>query len=329
MSAKSPEVRIVFFSDTHLGFDSPLHPRVRRRRRGIDFFDNYTRVTEFARVHKPDMVIHGGDLFYRNRIPDSLISKAFQPLLAIADSGIPIYLVPGNHERSEIRPTLFDVHPLIHIFNKPRTFKRIVGRTTVSLSGFPFCRENIRDKFQYLLEDTGWHRTPGSIRLLCMHQAVEGAAVGTQHYTFRYGSDVVRGSDIPHHVDAVLSGHIHRFQVLRRSLGGDMLPAPVMYPGATERTSFAERIEEKGFLTVQLSESGLTYQFRPLPTRRMYDIVVKDAGRTACILHSLDRHGIVRLSYPAGAAPNSAEIRSIAPPTMNVYVRTHSERYKH
>ncbi len=42
-------IRILFVSDTHLGFDLPRKPRVKRRRRGPDFFENFERALEPAR----------------------------------------------------------------------------------------------------------------------------------------------------------------------------------------------------------------------------------------------------------------------------------------
>ena len=51
-------IRIVFFSDTHLGFDYPVRgvrktrgvrKAGERRRRGADFFDNFERVLRYAR----------------------------------------------------------------------------------------------------------------------------------------------------------------------------------------------------------------------------------------------------------------------------------------
>ena len=67
------------------------------------------------------------------------------------------------------------------------------------------------------------------IRLLCLHQTVEGSRV--KGYTFRSGDDIIRGRDIPAGLAAVLCGHIHRSQVLTRDLAGKRLAAPVLLPG--------------------------------------------------------------------------------------------------
>jgi hypothetical protein len=36
-------IRTLLIADTHLGFDLPFRPRIKRRRRGPDFFANLSR----------------------------------------------------------------------------------------------------------------------------------------------------------------------------------------------------------------------------------------------------------------------------------------------
>jgi DNA repair exonuclease SbcCD nuclease subunit len=68
----------------------------------------------------------------------------------------------------------------------------------------------------------------------------------------------------------VLCGHIHRAQVLNRDLAARPLAAPVLYPGSIERTSAAERFEEKGYLRIEISRgSPLRWRFVELPTQPM------------------------------------------------------------
>ena len=115
-------IRILFLADTHLGFDLPARPRVERRRRGPDFFANTERALAPALRGEVDFVVHGGDLLYRSRVPPQLVDAAFAPLKRVADAGVPVLLVPGNHERSHIPHALLSLHPRIHIFDRPRTF---------------------------------------------------------------------------------------------------------------------------------------------------------------------------------------------------------------
>ena len=92
-------VRIVFLADSHLGIDQPANPRVRRRRRGDDFMANYQRALDHATSVGCHAVVHGGDVFFRSRVRPELVQAAFAPLKRLANAGIPVFVVPGNHER--------------------------------------------------------------------------------------------------------------------------------------------------------------------------------------------------------------------------------------
>jgi len=267
-------VRVLLLADTHLGLDQPLRPRVARRRRGQDFWANYTRALEPARRGEVDLVVHGGDLLYRSRVPAGLTARALQPLKDLADSGVPVALVPGNHERSAIPHPLLAMHPGLLVFDRPRTFALELAGARVALAGFP-CERRVREVFPALLAASGWDRAPADVRLLCLHQAVEGARVGPQEFTFTTAADVVRAADLPTGLAAVLCGHIHRHQVLVRDLAGRRLACPVVYPGAIERTSPAERHETKGYVLLELVPAAgpggrlARHRFEPLPTGPM------------------------------------------------------------
>ncbi|MHC4134773.1 MAG: metallophosphoesterase family protein [Planctomycetota bacterium] len=316
-------VRILLLADTHLGFDDPAHPRVQRRRRGPDFFAGFERALLPARRGEVDLVVHGGDLLYRSRVSPGLVERALAPLLRVADLGVPVFLVPGNHERSRIPYPLLAQHRHLHVFHRPHTFTATAAGLRVALTGFPFAR---RVDLPRQLHLTGWRNHDADIRLLCMHQAVDGAQVGVQNFTFRAGDDVVAQDAIPRGFAAVLSGHIHRWQVLD---GGT---APVLYPGSVERTSFQERREEKGYLLLRV-ESGpdggrlVDWRFVHLPTRPMRVVELDAQGlpparleaRLRARLAACDPEAVVRVDVQGAPLPADL-VRSLAPPGMNVTV---------
>lgn len=287
-------------------------------------------------------MVHGGDLFYRSRVPTALVEMAMAPLVQVADIGVPVYLVPGNHERSKIPLHLYSAHPNIHIFHEPGTFLFAEGDVRVALVGFPFAR-GIRDKFGELLRQTAYHDVSADIRLLCIHQTVEGASVGPSNYTFRSGRDIIRGMDIPTGFAAVLAGHIHRNQVLTHDLAGNRLTAPVIYPGAIERTSFAERQEQKHYALLEVAV-GETHggevrslDFIRLPTRPMVMLTVdlaeidhsslEDQIRKQLTL--IDPDAVIRIKFLGDLSDehlkiiNAANLRKIVPPSMNISISPH------
>lgn len=233
-------LRVLLIADTHLGL-------------GEKHFSAYERALEHAK--DADLVVHGGDVLYRSRVKPGLVLRAFEPLKRIADRGVPVVVVPGNHERSAIPFPLLAMHPGIHIFDRPRTFTLRVKDSSVSISGFPCERNGIRERFEELLG--ACEKVEADVNLLCLHQSVEGAKVGPVDYTFRNGPDVIPRRAIPSRFAAVLAGHIHRHQLLDAA-------APVFYPGATERTSNAELGERKGCVALELDRSGVrSWEFLP------------------------------------------------------------------
>ncbi|MGD8302882.1 MAG: metallophosphoesterase [Desulfobacterales bacterium] len=331
-------IRILLVADTHLGFDLPLRPRIRRRRRGPEFFTNFVRALKPALKGDVDAVVHGGDVLYRSKVPARLVAMAFEPLKQVAETGVPVYLVPGNHERSAIPHGHLAKHPGIHLFDRPRTFTLQTKQGSLALAGFPFVRTAVRKNFLNWVAQTGWPKQGADIHILCVHQSLDGATVGPVGYTFRYAHDVIRTADIPPAFAAVLAGHIHRFQVLTKDLKGRLLKTPVFYPGSIERTSFAEKDEPKGYLVLEFETSkrptaGLkAWTFHELPTRPMVQLELHAAGMNAARIQSwiqsslyqispdsivkLKVHG--KLSTEAMAVFRAPALRSLAPQSMNI-----------
>ena len=334
-------IRILFFADSHLGIDLPLKPRIERRRRGHDFFANYEGVLAMALEERVDLIVHGGDLFYRSKIPASLVQQAFLPLKRVADAGIPIVVVPGNHERSKIPYPLLAEHPAIHIFHAPTTFVMELRGQRVALAGFPYHPRDVRSSFPDLVNATGWRKVDADLHLLVVHHCFEGATVGPADYVFRFNDDVIRHRDVPPAFAAVLTGHVHRHQALTRDLLGRSLATPVLYPGSIERTSFAEMGEPKGYFMLTSHEPGsIDWQFRHLPARPMVSVDIDGKLPTAEALeHAVcssiagaPEDAVLRIrvlgTVPAAArsALRAGHVRDLTPPTMNVEIVLPDER---
>ena len=321
-------LRILLLADSHLGLDTPVHARVARRRRGDDFLANHWRALQPALEGEVDVVVHGGDVFDRPRVPASLAYQAFEPLLRAADRGLPVLIVPGNHERSRLPHIRFARHPNIHIFESPRTFTVEVAGRRIAFAGFPYQRRGVRGSLPALLEQTAWTSCDAELRFLCMHHCVEGATVGPNDFTFTTAADVVRHRDVPREFHAILSGHIHRQQVLTIDLRGRTLETPVFYPGSVERTAFAEMNERKGYMIVEIDDRNqLRWSSRELPARPMVRHQVDAARLTAdelaqavrCLIEAAPVDAVMAVKISGGRI-GAADLRSMTPPTMNVDV---------
>lgn len=285
------------------------------------------------------MVVHAGDVFDRSRVVPSLAWQALEPLVRIAESGVPVLVVPGNHERSHIPHQRFAHHPHVHVFDRPKTVHVQSCGRRIAFAGFPYERRSVRVRFRDLLREAGSSMHDADVSFLCIHHCVEGATVGPGNFTFTTASDVIRGRDLPHRCAAVLSGHIHRHQVLTHDVNGSLLPAPVLYPGSIERTATAEIGERKGYMLLDVPlddpRSRLHWTFRELPSRPMIVHDLRVAGMNAqrlsrelrSLFSTLAANAVVILRVigsPSDAARNvlaARNIRSIAPPEMIVQFR--------
>lgn len=343
--AAADPIRVLLLADTHLGFDMPVRPATRRRR-GPDFFANLERALRPAREGEVDLVIHGGDVFDRPRPRTDWVGRAVDLLAPVAER-VPVVVVPGNHERSALPEPLFWVRPGLHVVTEPGTVELEVRGVPVAITGVPFLRGDVHEGFPAALREAGPDQSdPGGdgrgadLRLLVLHQTVEGATVGPSDHVFRRGKDVIPGTLLPHGFAAVLSGHIHRRQILRRDLAGRRLPCPVVYPGSVERTAMAERDEPKGTFRLGFlpgPDGGRLVDAvpEPLPARPMESITLeceplRDAEGVRTFLRGwlrgLDPDSVVRVTV-AGPVPVAAReaisaraIRALAPDTMTIEI---------
>ncbi|MCC7535374.1 MAG: metallophosphoesterase [Deltaproteobacteria bacterium] len=280
-------MRVLFVSDTHVGIDTPS-----RRRRGAVEPIGDPHLTSFERALEPalsgwiDVVVHGGDLLAHSRLPLGVVDRALEPLRRVADAGVHVLLVPGNHERSDIPYPLLAVHPRIHVFRAPRTVVVTRGTSRFAFGGFPYYRGGVRERFRSLVAETRLDAADADARVLCMHHCVEASSCGvfrwrvtsadgarepaSSSFTFTSQPDVVRARDLPARAAVVLSGHIHRHQLVARDLAGRRLSTPVLYAGSVERTSLAESNETKGYVLLALAPGDggagrvVRWVFRPL-----------------------------------------------------------------
>jgi len=330
--------RILFLADSHIGLDMPLRGASARRRRGPDFLANHAQALEPARRGDVDLVIHGGDVFDRPDVPRDLAWQAYAPLLRAAER-VPVFVVPGNHERSVLPHAHLLAHRNVHVFDRARTYVAEVSGVRIALSGFPFVKE-VRAQFAALVGQTGWRDVDADVRLLCVHHCIEGATVGPSDYTFTANGDVIRTADVPHAFAALLSGHIHRHQVLTRDLRGRALAVPVLYPGSVERTALAEIGETKGYMTLQCDVGApMSWAFHPLHARPMLVAEVaaeSDAGaferRVRDVVLQAPQDAVLTLRISGALADEhlrvlrAASLRTFVPVTMNVDIQMERAR---
>ena len=331
---------VLFLADTHLGFDCPARPRVDRRRRCEEFFGNFDRALDYAISSSVDLVVHGGDLFFRSKVRSEIVERVINSLRRLNEANIPVYIVPGNHERSALPCPLLWNTEQFNVFDKARSFTFTKEGQTLLLAGFPYSRKNLSENFAELLQQSGYEGEAAQARLLCLHHIVESSIVGPHNYCFHKGEDLIPLQELPQDFAAILSGHIHTFQILNKDRKGQKLPCPVFYAGSTCRTSFAERLETKGFLTLEIegtqcSKGKVTsWKFHSLPSRSMEELVLQVAHKGKAelaqeiieLIAHIEDDAVLRLKILGEPQIEVKEwltnstLRDLAPKTMNIEV---------
>jgi exonuclease SbcD len=217
----------------------------------------HDEIAEWVETHRPDAVVHAGDIFERRSTPRERVAVAnwLQRVAAVC----PVAVVRGNHDAEEDVAFMARLQSArgIHAVERPDivTVREVDllllpwPRKSVLLAAMPGASMEEADeaaKFalrSVLLGLRGESTAPH--RLLVSHAMVRGSM--TSHGQPLVGMEMELGlEDLAlAECNAYALGHIHMQQ--RWDVGG----APAFYPGSPRRTAFGE-VEEKGFVVVDV-----------------------------------------------------------------------------
>ncbi len=297
-------IRILHFADIHVGMEryGRVEAATGINSRVMDFLRRLLDLAEYAVDQKVDLVIFAGDA-YKSRNPNSTYRREFAwRIKEIADHGIPVVLVPGNHDLPaapnrastiEIFDTL-DV-PNIYVLDHSSGVRIIETRrgAPVQIAPVPYpyiseltSQEDYRAvslveldrivtaKLDAIIQGFAAEvrQRPDIPAVLVGHFSVDEAEVGSEH-SIMVGRDVKvsRSVLVDDAWDYVALGHIHKHQDLNAGA-----QPPVVYSGSVERIDFGEMREPKGWVMVELSKGHADYQFIPGYHRQARRFVVLD-----------------------------------------------------
>ena len=251
-------MRILHFSDTHLGFnDLDVLNDDNINQREADFYDAFSQVVEQIKEIKPDFVLHTGDLFHRSHPSNRAITFALEQFKIIEELGIPFILIAGNH--STPRTNLSS--PILKIFEnfkniylsyeqkyKKVEFGDVVFHTlphmndeTKALSQIELCEANIDKSKKNIMM---MHCSVGAFYL--MQEFGEWVYPSDKEYIFKM-------------MDYVALGHWHGFGQVGKHEN-------VYYSGSTERTSLNDKRNSKGFVLLTLKDT-LNVEYKEINIR--------------------------------------------------------------
>lgn len=256
-------MRLLHVSDTHLG--KQAYHRVNEQglnQREEDVLAAFVRVVDKALELRPDVVLHSGDLFDAVRPTNRAVGQAVEQLLRLARAGIPVLCIAGNHETPRLRET-GSVFRLLELFDLRAVYRgqaEVVQVGALAIHAVPQGASEAEVRRQLEAAQPGEAR----FNVLTAHVAVSGVRAFTMG---EFNEHVVPTSALHAGFDYVALGHFH---------GCTQVSPNAWYAGSTERMSFAEAGQPKGFLLADLEQRKV--DFHPILTRPMLDLEPLDAG---------------------------------------------------
>ncbi|MDI6892054.1 MAG: exonuclease SbcCD subunit D [Actinomycetota bacterium] len=316
-------MRVVHISDTHLGYTAyrSLDPELGINQREADIFAVFKQAIDKILEISPDVVLHTGDLFDSVRPSNRSLSLALEQLLRLSTVGIPVVIIAGNHSMPRMRDT-GSVFQLFTLF--PNFFPVYKGRyETISIKASPRHRRGSSPPIHR--GDLTIHAIPQCLtkadfeanlaqlnralstlsaqgyNVLMLHAAIAGVK---EFSMGEFNEQEVPTAYLKPELDYIALGHYHKCTQVQEN---------AYYVGSTERLTFNEVGQEKGFLEVDLSEKEVN--FHPLEIRPMIDLPEINAqGMDA----DSAMQAIERVINPAvGGAIVRLTVNNISTPTYN------------
>ena len=324
-------MKLLHCADIHLGYETHgrLDPATGLNSRLLDFRRSFDAMVARAVDEDVDAFVFAGDA-YRTADPTPTQQKLFaEALRPVAEAGIPILMVVGNHDH----PVSFGKASSVDIFgvlgDDVRVYRTPTRETVETKSGpLRFIAMPWPIRSLILSKDEHRGKSPHEIRAFIedryadfIRAAAEEArrdfadvpVVMAGHFSVQGAelSGSERASLIAHEpkwsvgqlaqpgIDYVALGHIHRYQDRNREAYERGDGPPVVYSSSIERISFKEHDAEKGFVLVDIDAgaAGKTtrYTFVPTPARRFVPIeadLADEADPTAALLAEIARHDV-------------------------------------
>ena len=252
-------MRIIHFSDTHLGFsDLDVVNSDGINMREADFYKAFSDIIDSILKEKPDFVIHSGDLFHRASPTNRAITFALSQIARLDSAKIPLILIAGNHEA----PRSKALAPILQIFD---SFKNVYVASAQNAEIFEFKDINFYALPHINSEETimqELEKIENSLDLDKKRVLVMHATVGA-HYLMNEFGEWVYPKDKEYlfgMFDYVALGHWHGFSGLKKFNN-------VFYAGSSERTSSSDIRSNKGYISVKI-DNQLSVKHKTITLRK-------------------------------------------------------------
>jgi DNA repair exonuclease SbcCD nuclease subunit len=256
-------MKIFHLADTHLGYSAYRKTTEEGiNQRENDIYQAFTQCIDYALTHKPDLILHAGDLFDSVRPTNRALTIALQQIMRLSKNQIPFIIISGNHETPRLRETghifrIFDhldhVYPIYQ--EKYETIPLQIDGKNIIIHAIPQCptKNHFEENLKKITIDSS-----ADYNLFMAHGAVTGI---TEFRMNEFNELLIPTKALSNDFDYIALGHYHTYTKLMEN---------TFYSGSPERFSFAEANEKKGMIESELTPV-LKTTFIEIKTRPMID----------------------------------------------------------
>ncbi|MBN2066320.1 MAG: DNA repair exonuclease [Candidatus Thermoplasmatota archaeon] len=257
-------MKILHVADTHLGFSAYRKATPDGiNQREIDTYHAFEQFVDCAIHSKPDLIIHAGDLFDSVRPNNRAITFAIKQILRLSKKHIPLVIIAGNHEHPKLKETghifsIFDhidhVYPIYNATYEQHSFN--IHAEKITIHAIPQCevKKQFEDEIKKLKSDN-----TSDYNIFLSHGAVTGVKAFSMN---EFNELIIPAKVLSKDFDYIALGHYHAFTRLADN---------AFYAGSTERFTFTDAHDKKGFIEVELAGGKLKTTFIALNIREMID----------------------------------------------------------
>ncbi len=252
-------MRFLHVADSHLGYSAytKLAPNGLNQRE-VDVYNSFEKFVDYAIKLKPDFVLHAGDFFDTVRPTNRAIKFAIEQLLRFSEENIPIIIISGNHETPKLRETGSPLSFFEHLKNVKVVYRGKYEKIEVDnaiIHAIPHSYST--DALKENIEEA--HVEDKYINIMMLHVGIFGIKEFSRG---DFNEQIIPSGYLSPKFDYIALGHYHKATKVTEN---------AFYSGSTERFSFKEAEEKKGFYLVEI-DGGMKQEFIELPVREMIDL---------------------------------------------------------
>ncbi|MBP2144668.1 DNA repair exonuclease SbcCD nuclease subunit [Methanofollis sp. W23] len=263
-------MKCVHIADTHLGLAAfhKIDPDTGMNLRERLVYENFLAAVDVIIRERPDAVVHAGDLFHQVRPKTRAYTTALEGLDRLAEAGIPLVVIAGNHSMAKTRYT-----------QSPFAVLEYHGAEVHAAYRYQYETVELGDTLFHLipnmLEAGDYRRAFDEIAL-----SSSGPNVMVTHGLASMVADKKLHTIAEHEIDSTMISDAFEYIALGHYHGQLLVGANAWYSGSIEYCTYGELRDQKGGLVVD-TQSG-EVRHLDLPHTPMYDLgTIEGAGLSA------------------------------------------------